>query len=250
MRSTSGSTGDPMNELLALAVEAHGGSRRWEEKSWFSATASITGAIWELKGKPGLLADVVLEGETRDQRLKITPFPWPGRYATWEPYRQTIETSEGLLVAQRRDPATSFTNLTRQSTWDDLQVVYFAGEANWNYFVAPFIFTRPDFTVEEAESWREDGEMWRRLVITYPDAIVSHTRQQTCCFDDHGLIRRLDYTVDALGGSAAVDYPSEYRAFDGIMVPTRRRVYTHDRDGTLARDSPTLAIDLGGAAFF
>ena len=250
MRSTSGSAGDLVNELLALAVEAHGSSRRWEEKSWFSATASITGAIWELKGKAGLLADVVLEGETRDQRLKITPFPWPGRYATWEPYRQTIETSDGLLVAQRRDPATSFTDRTRQSTWDDLQVVYFAGEANWNYFVAPFIFTRPDFTVEEAESWREDGEMWRRLVITYPDAIVSHTRQQTCCFDDHGLIRRLDYTVDALGGSAAVDYPSEYRAFDGIMVPTRRRVYTHDRDGTLARDSPTLAIDLGGAAFF
>jgi hypothetical protein len=138
-----------MNELLSLAVEAHGGSRRWEEKSWFSATASITGAIWELKGKPGLLADVVLEGETRDQRLKITPFPWPGRYAAWEPYRQTIETSEGLLVAQRREPATSFADLTRQSTWDDLQVACFAGEAAWNYFVAPFIFTRPDFTVDE-----------------------------------------------------------------------------------------------------
>ena len=92
--------------------------------------------------------------------------------------------------------------------------------------------------------------MWRRLVITYPDAIVAQTRQQTYCFDEHGRIRRLDYTVDVLGGSPAVDYPSEYRAFDGIMVPTRRRVYTHDRDGTLARDSPTLAIDLGGAAFF
>ena len=250
MRSTSGSTGDPMNELLALAVEAHGGSRRWEEKSWFSATASITGAIWELKGKPGLLADVVLEGETRDQRLKITPFPWPGRYATWEPYRQTIETSEGLLVAQRRDPTTSFADLTRQSTWDDLQVACFAGEAYWNHFVAPFLFTRPDFSVAETEPWRENGEVWRRLVITYPDALAAPTRRQTYCFDQHGLIRRLDYTVDVLDGDTAVDYPSEYRAFDGIMVPTRRGVYTHATDGTLARGSPTVAIDIAGAAFF
>ena len=79
---------------------------------------------------------------------------------------------------------------------------------------------------------------------------MSHARQQTCCFDEHGLIRRLDYTIDVLGGSPAVDYPSEYRAFDGIMVPTRRRVYTHDTDGTLALGSPTVAIDIAGAAFF
>ena len=239
-----------MNELLALCVEAHGGSRRWEDKTWFLATASITGTIWELKGKPGLLADVTLKGETRDQRLKITPFPWPGRYATWEPHRQTIETTEGLLVAQRLDPATSFADLTRQTTWDDLQVARFAGEANWNYLVAPFVFTRPDFTVDETKPWREDGEVWRRLVITYPDAVAAHTRQLTYCFDQHGLIRRLDYTVDVLGGGTAVDYPSEYREFDGIMVPTRRRVYTHDPDGTLARDSVTLGIDISDAAFF
>jgi hypothetical protein len=44
-----------MSDLLALAVEAHGGSRRWEQISWFRAEASITGAIWALKGKPGLL---------------------------------------------------------------------------------------------------------------------------------------------------------------------------------------------------
>jgi hypothetical protein len=28
--------------------------------------------------------------------VTITPFPQPGRYATWEPYRQAIETTEGV----------------------------------------------------------------------------------------------------------------------------------------------------------
>jgi len=121
-----------VNDLLQPAVNAHGGLRRWEQISRFRAAASITGAIWDFKGKPGLLGNVALEGETRGQRLKITSFPRPGQYATWEPYRQMIETTEGVLVAERRDPAASFAGLTRQSPRDEFQVAYFAGEANWN----------------------------------------------------------------------------------------------------------------------
>jgi hypothetical protein len=239
----------PGSELLALAVNAHGGNRRWERISRFRAAASITGAMWALKGQPGVLGDVVLEGETRDQRLKITPFPWPGRYATWEPYRQTVETSDGMLVAQRRDPAASFVGLTRESRWDDFQVAYFASEANWNYFVSPFLFARLDFVVEEAEPWQEDGEVWRRLLVTYPDAIVAHCRQQTYYFDDAGLLRRLDYAVDILGGGPAVHYPSDYSEFDGIMVPTRRRVYVRNPDGSPQRDSVSVAIDVTDVTF-
>jgi hypothetical protein len=238
-----------VNGLLALAVDAHGGMDRWDAVSRFRVWASITGAIWELKRKPGLLADVVLEGETRDQRVRIAPFPWPGRYTTWEPHRQTIETSDGLLVAERRDPAASFHGLTRHSPWDDLQVAYFAGEANWNYIVAPFVLARADFCVEEIEPWPEDGHVWRRLVVTYPTSIVAHTRQQTYSFDEAGLLRRLDYAVDILGGGPAVHYPSDYREFDGIMVPTRRRVYVRNPDGTPVRDPVSVAIDIADASF-
>ena len=59
-----------MNDLLKLAIEGHGGLQRWEQISRFRAATSITGAIWALKGHPdGPLDRVVLEGETREQRL-------------------------------------------------------------------------------------------------------------------------------------------------------------------------------------
>jgi hypothetical protein len=238
-----------VNDLLRLAVKAHGGMRRWEQVSRFRAAASITGAIWALNGRPGLLDHVVLEGETRDQRLTITPFPQPGRYATWEPYRQTIETTDGVPVAERRDPAASFAGLTRPSPWDDFQVAYFASEANWNYFAAPFVLARSDFAVEEIEPRYEDGQVWRSLLVTYPDTIVAHCRQQTYYFEDAGLLRRLDYTVDVLGGGPAVHYPSEYREFDGIMVPTRRRVYVRQPGGSPARRSVSIAIDIANVTF-
>lgn len=238
-----------MDDLLKLAIEAHGGMRRWEQLSRFRVAASVTGAIWALKGQPGLLDGVVLAGETRDQRLTITPFPRPGHYATWEPHRQTIATADGVLVAERRDPAAAFAGTTRAAPWDELQAAYFAGEANWNYVVAPFLFARPDFVTEELAPWHEDGQTWRPLLVTYPDAIVAHHRQQTYYFDDDGLLRRLDYSVDILGGGPAVHYPSRYREFDGIMVPTRRRVYVRRPDGSPVRDPVSVAVDVTNAAF-
>ncbi len=238
-----------MNDLLKLAVEGHGGLRRWEQISRFRVAASITGEIWALKGKPGPLDSVVLEGETRDQRLTITLFPEPGRYTTWEPYRQTIETTDGVLIAARRNPAAAFVGTTRQSPWDEFQVAYFAGEANWNYFVVPFLFARSDSVTEEIEPWHEDGQTWRSLLVTYPDTIVAHHRQQTYYFDDGGLLSRLDYSVDLLGSGPAVHYPSDYREFDGIMVPTRRRVYVRSPDGSPVLDSVSVAVDVTDVTF-
>jgi hypothetical protein len=176
----------PVNDLLKLAIGGHGGLRRWEQLSRFRVAASITGAIWALKGQPGLLDGVVLAGETRDQRLTITPFPRPGQYTTWEPYRQTIETADGVLIAERRDPAARFAGTTRSAPWDELEAAYFAGEANWNYVVAPFIFARDDFETEENGTWSEDGQTWRRLLVTYPSWPTTASRPTTstttaCC---------------------------------------------------------------------
>ena len=238
-----------MNDLLKLAIEGHGGLRRWEQITRFRADASVTGTIWAIKGKPSPLDRVVLEGETRHQRLTITPFPEPGRYTTWKPHRQTIDTTDGVLLATRSDPAAAFVGMTRESPWDDFQVAYFACEGLWNYFVAPFLFARDDFVTAETEAWHEDGQSWRGLLVTYPDTIAAHTRQQTYYFDDAGLLRRLDYSVDILSGGPAVHYPSEYREFDGIMVPTRRRVYVRNPDGSLVLNPVSVAIDVTDATF-
>ena len=52
------------------------------------------------------MESVALAGDARDQRLTITPLPCPGPHATWERYRQTIQTTDGVLAAGR-DPTPS-----------------------------------------------------------------------------------------------------------------------------------------------
>ena len=64
-----------------------------------------------------------------------------------------------------------------------------------------------------------------RLGVTFPDHFPTHCRHQTFIFDDRLDLRRLDYTAEVIGSWArAAHLCGEYRDFDGLRAPTRRRV--------------------------
>ena len=60
-----------MNDLLDAAIAAHGGLDRWEQINTIAVDASITGAIWWVKGKGDALKDVRFEVDTRAERLAM-----------------------------------------------------------------------------------------------------------------------------------------------------------------------------------
>ena len=59
------------SDLLNLAVKAHGGLDRWNKVKAIKVAASITGAIWFVKGKGDSLKNVELTAETRSERLTV-----------------------------------------------------------------------------------------------------------------------------------------------------------------------------------
>jgi hypothetical protein len=238
-----------VDDLLALAIDAHGGMRRWDRLSRFTAAVSISGSIWDRTERPGLLTDVVLDGDTRVQRLRITSFPTAGHHATWEPSYQTIETAEGAVLADRRRPAFPVATPDRLDLWDDFQVIRFASEASWNNLVSPFVLARPGFVAREIEPWPESCEVWRRLSVSLPGDVAAPSRNQTYYFDGDGYLRRLDYVLDVLGGALAVEFPSDYRDFDGITVPTRRIVHERHPDGSPALGPPWVVTDVTRVTF-
>jgi hypothetical protein len=115
------------------------------------------------------------------------------------------------------------------------------GEALWTYLTTPFLYTWPGFVTEEITPIEADGEKWRRLSVTFPDQIKSHTRQQVSCFGPDGLLRRHDFIIDVIGGAPSQLYASDYRDIDGIVIPTTRRAYASQGDDQLVM----VAIDMG-----
>jgi hypothetical protein len=233
-----------MSNLLDLAVKAHGGLDRWNKVKAIKVAASITGAIWYVKGKPDFLKDVVLTAETRREHLTVD-FPGQNKRAVFEPNRIVIETIDGTLIDARNDPEKSFEGQQRETPWDDIHVTYFVGEALWTYLNTPFLYTHEGFVTEEVPSIEVEGETWRRLKVTFPDSVKSHTKTQISCFGPDGLLRRHDYTVDILGGATGLNYASDYRDVDGIIVPTKRRIYAYEGDYQLVKEPLLVAIDMG-----
>ena len=232
-----------MNDLLSLAIKAHGGLDRWNTVTSVEITASITGAIWHVKSKPDVLKSVVMTADTRAERL-TTVFPGQDKRSTFEPDRVVIERADGTLVKARDDPEASFAGQQLDTPWDDIHVAYFSGEALWTYLNTPFLYARDDFATEETAPVEADGETWRRLKVTFPDTVKSHTREQFFCFGADGLLRRHDYTVDILGGGTGLNYATNYRDIDGIIFPATRRVYAYTGDYQRVPEPVLVAIDI------
>jgi hypothetical protein len=233
-----------MNSLLERAVDAHGGLDRWNQFTALEAKLSIGGAIWSSKQQPGLLTNVTYEIETHEERLTIDGFSGRGRRLAFVPDKLQLETIDGKTIEARDNPRSAFAGQTAETPWDRLHAGYFASYALWTYLNSPFLYTYPGFITEEIESWRENGEVWRRLKITFPETVASHTREQITHFGPDGVMRRHDYTVDVLGGATGANYTTDYRDFQGIKIPTRRRVYAYDAQMKKQPEPVLVSIDI------
>ncbi len=84
--------------------------------------------------------------------------------------------------------------------------------------------------------------------VIFPAEVKSHTREQIFCFGPDGLLRRHDYSVDILGGATGLNYASDYREVDGLMFPTRRRVYAYEGDYQLVPEPLLVSVDISHIA--
>lgn len=233
-----------MNDLLQSAVAAHGGLARWHEITTIKVAASITGAIWFVKSQGDYLKNVVMTVDAKRERL-ITDFPGQDKRFRFEPSELIMERVDGSPIEIREYPEHAFAGQERDTPWDDLHVAYFQGEALWTYLTTPFLYTYDGFVSEEISPIQVDGEAWRRLKVTFPDYVKSHSHEQISCFGPDGLLRRHDYTVDILGGATGLNYASEYRTVGGIVFPTKRRIYAYEGDYQPVMEPLLVAIDMG-----
>jgi hypothetical protein len=159
------------NDLLKLAIEAHGGLARWNAFRTLEAEMSITGAIWHIKQKPDMFRHIVAAIDMHAQRVEIRSFTAPDRHSSFTPGRIAVESTDGRVLESRDNPRSSFAGHSQQTPWDDLHAAYFCSYALWTYFSTPFLYTYPGVATEELSPWHEDGEQWRRLKVTFPGSI-------------------------------------------------------------------------------
>src|SRR5258705_11253492 len=144
-----------MTDLLDVVLEAHGGLERWNQLDSVSARLIQGGALWEIKGKAGVLDDVVVTASLHDERVSHRPFGAADRHSAFTPERVAIESDAGTIVEALDRPRASFAGHTFETPWSALQLAYFVGTAMWTYLTQPFAFAMPGFQASELEPWDE-----------------------------------------------------------------------------------------------
>jgi len=237
-----------MSKLLSELIEAHGGHSRWSKIEHVETSASVRGGLWARKGWPDALIDTHARIETRRQVTTYTPFVEEGQTSHFSTERVEV-LSSGRVLQERSNPREAFNGHSVSTPWDLLHLAYFSGYAMWNYLAAPFMFAYPGISTEEIDPWNDGSTSYRRLKVTFPDSFATHCPVQTFYVGQDGLLARMDYEAVVTGSMPTAHVMSDYKKFDGIMVPTRRRALARRSDGTADAERVGVAIDLSDVAF-
>lgn len=231
--------------LLEEVLEAHGGLARWQGAETLTARVRSGGFAFRSHFTGRALAEFEATVSTREPRSVLAPYPGPGRHGVFTPGEVRIESDGGEVIASRSDPRAAFRGLRHNIWWDDLDTLYFAGYAIWNYLNAPFLFAEQGYETREIEP----REGCRRLAVRFPEGVPTHSRDQVFWFDDELRLHRHDYTAEPFGGWArAAHLCLEHERFDGLLFATSRRVYPRGPGGR-PLPFPTLVwIEIGRVA--
>jgi len=223
--------------LLDEVLAAHGGLDRWRAVTVLTARGRF-GGLLSARFPGNRMAELTVRVRPAEQHAVVSGFPRKNMRAVFDRGDVRIETGDGELVSARRAARAAFSGsgrLRRHFRWDALDAAYFAGYACWNYLTTPLLLTRDGVTVTEGAA----GARWRRLEVSFPPHLHTHSPRQTFHIDAAGLVRRHDYVAEPVGRWArAAQLCDEHRWFAGLAFPTRRRV--RPRAGGRALPAPVL----------
>jgi hypothetical protein len=188
--------------LLDECLAAYGGLERWRAADGVEVKVSARGLAFAMRGNGRPLTDTRARVRTTGQHVEF--FDWPRSGET------AILTSDEARIGDRGREQPLWGR-----RWDELDFLAFGGAAMWTYISLPFVLA----------GWGAEELPGRRLRFQVPEPIRSHCREQTIQLDERGLIVRHDYVAESFGRWArGVHRSSRFETFDGLPVPTRRRV--------------------------
>jgi hypothetical protein len=110
-----------MDNLLKVAIEAHGGLARWLQFNVVRANVSNHGALWHPRAQPGVLNNVQVVAQLHRQHL-VTHLIGKDRRTIVTTGEVSIESESGVVEETRVDPTISFRGQSLDTPWDSLHI--------------------------------------------------------------------------------------------------------------------------------
>jgi len=229
-----------MNLLLEKVLESHGSLDTWQKFSTISATVRFGGLAFRSKFNNKGLRTRKVSISTKAPTSIFYDYPSTGYTGVFTKDEVRIEAASGQIIKIRKNPRDAFKSFRHNFYWDDLDLLYFAGYAGWNYFNSPFLLSYPGVEVRDLGSWSEKGQTWQKLGVKFPSSIPTHSENQVFYFDKDYRMVRFDYCPEVFAKWArGAHYCSNYTNWNGIWVPSKRKVVPNG-NSNISKPFPTL----------
>lgn len=225
-----------VSPTVQRAIDAYGGLDLWKNHKFIEAEVSVKGLAFILKRRP-FFERAIIKMEIARPFSILTPIGKNKSISgVLDGNEVRLENTQGMIIAERKNPRSLFPYGRRLFYWDDLDMAYFANYAFWNYFTLPNLLTNN--SIERTE--KSDGV----LQAIFPTDFPTHSQIQEFHFDKiSGLLLQHNYTADIISPLAkAANSVKEHKQFEQGMYPSSRKVTPQNSKGN-ALKGPTL-IDI------
>jgi len=226
-----------MENILQTAISVTGGLTKW--KSYSLATAQIrTSGLWAEGGDQQTATGFRFIAALGQQSGEFLDYPAPGQRIVFKAGQLAVLTKAGDIFSPG-SPAENKNGL--------LKILNFKSYALWTTLTFPFSVTLKGYQTEETGTHYYDGKTLESLMVT--DTTLADYKIIGFFFTPDGLLSKADYEPEALGALPLTQLVYDYREFDGIMIPTKARIYPRNTDGSPFKDTLLLGFDIDSAAF-
>lgn len=212
-------------------LDSNGGKEIWQNSRRVRIKLQFGGMAFFIKCNRKGLREREAWVAIHEQKVEWADFPFTNQKGFYTPDKVWIEDKDGQILASRSNPRRHLT-LWGKLWWDDLDLLYFAGYACWNYFLMPYLFLYEEIKIVAMEEWEVSNEKWFKITLIFPEYIATHSPLQTFYFDKNFCLRRQDYDPLVFASWArAAHYCLSHQTFSGVRVPMRRIVVPRKSNG-------------------
>ena len=212
-------------DLPSQVLVRYGGLAQWRGIDRLEVAFSSGGLAFQSRWVPHLLLNKTGTIFPRSYRVEIAAFPKPGFKGWFDGFSVGISSDNGVTLRRRDNARSAFKAFRRSLWWDELDLMYFAGYALWNYLCFPFFLAREDLKLRRLKRPLAVQAM-SGLEVEFPFGFPTHNPIQQFFFDGDSTLVRHDYTAEVIGWWAhAAHFACQHMEFDGFLFPTRRIVH-------------------------
>jgi len=197
------------------------------------------------KSRP-TLREVVLEGETHRPFAKVFGSTDMTRYGVYSPGRAEFRDMSGALISAQDAPVAALAQHGERQPFETLDRMFLVGALIWGAVIGPFVLALGGETREEPRA--NDRNQYRRMWMELPETLDPITAERWLSIDNRGLIHQIEHRFLPYHQGQIVESLSNYESFDGIRIPTLRRMQARRADGTLDQ-TPLIDIEIFDVQF-